>query len=137
MSEAPAILTGTLALLLLVRFRQTDKKVLLLAAGLLSSAAIFIRYQQAAILLAGGIFLLFLSRQGWKTRVKDTLFYAFFSAGPFGLWLALSAFSGSRNIPRELGLRGSVANITRIFLTNTYNNIKILVPLADRVVSCN
>lgn len=128
MSEAPAILAGTLALLLLVRYRQTNRMIILVVAGLLAAAAVFIRYQQAAILLAGGIFLLILSHQNWKTRLKDTLWYAFFSAGPFVLWLALRAIPGSANAPRKLGLRGSVADILQTFLSNTYNTVKYWFP---------
>jgi len=128
MSEPPAILTGTLAILLLVRYRQTNRKTTLLTAGLLASVAVFIRYQQAAILLAGGIFLFFISRQDWKTRLKETLWYALFSAGPFFLWLGLKAISGSGNEPRELGLRGSVVEISQTFLTNTYNTVKYWFP---------
>ena len=128
MSEAPAILTGTLALLLLVRYRQTNRKAILLAAGLLAAAAVFIRYQQAAILLAGGIFLLFLSRHNWKTCLKETLWYALYSAGPFALWLALKVISGSGNEPRELGLRGSIAEISQTFLANTYYTVKYWFP---------
>lgn len=128
MSEAPSILTGTLAILLLVRYRQTDRKGHLFAAGLLAAAALFIRYQQAAILLTGGIFLFFLSRQNWKTRLKETFQYALFSAGPFVLWLAIQAIFSSSNEPRELGLRGSIGEISQTFLVNTYNTVKYWFP---------
>lgn len=128
MSEAPAILTGTLAILLLVRYQQTDQKGHLLAAGLLAAAAVFIRYQQAAILLTGGIFLFFISRQNWKTRLKETIQYALFSAGPFMLWLATQAIFSSNNEPRELGLRGNIGEISQTFLANTYNTVKYWFP---------
>lgn len=128
MSEAPAILAGTLALLLLVRYRQSNRKSTLLAAGLLAAVAVFIRYQQAAILLTGGIFLFFFSHQNWKTRLKETLQYALFSAGPFVLWLAIQAIFSSSNEPRELGLRGSIGEISQTFLANTYNTVKYWFP---------
>ena len=135
MSEAPAILSGTLALLLLVRYRQTNQKTILLVSGLLSSIAVFIRYQQIAVVLAGGFFLLLLTNNRLKARIKETLLYALYAVAPFGIWLLVNAFAGSGSGPRVLGLRGSLYRDHTFVFCRCLQYRQILVPLAHRLAS--
>ena len=128
MSEAPAILAGTLALLSLAFFIKEERKWQLVLAGLLSLAALFIRYQQAAVLLTGGVFLLFFGRKTWRTRLKDTALYALIAAGPFVLWYILDGLSAPGGGARILGLNGAPGEITRRFLANTFDSVKFWFP---------
>lgn len=128
MSEAPAILTGTLALLLLVLYYKEERVWQLILAGLLSLAALFIRYQQVAVLLTGGVFLLFFNRKTWRARLKSAAIYALIAAGPFVLWYLLDGLSAPGSGARILGLNGAPGEITRRFLANTYDTVKFWFP---------
>jgi hypothetical protein len=128
MSEAPAILTGTLALLLLVLYYKEERVWQLTLAGLLSLAALFIRYQQVAVLLTGGVFLLFFNRKTWSASLKSAAIYALIAAGPFVLWYLLDGLSAPGNGARMLGLNGVPGEITRRFLANTYDTVKFWFP---------
>jgi len=128
MSEAPAILTGTLALLFLVLFVKEERSWQLILAALLSLAALFIRYQQAAVLLTGGVFLLFFGRKTFHVRLKDAALYALIAAGPFVLWYLLDGLSAPGSGARILGLNGAPGEIARQFLVNTYDTVKFWFP---------
>lgn len=128
MSEPPAILAGTLALLLLVLYVKTNRVSLLVLAGLLSAGAVFIRYQQASVLLAGGVFLFFLSGKGWWSRTRDSLLYTALSAGPFGLWYLVDTLIRGGSGARMFGLRGEFSTITSEFFTRVYETTKYWFP---------
>ncbi len=128
MSEAPSILCGTLSLLLIALFFIEEKNWQLILAGLLSAAVIFIRYQQAAVLLAGGVFLLFIGRKPWRRRIKHTLLYALLSGAPFALWYLLESFASPGSGARAFGLNGALGEVSKRFLADVYNTIKYWFP---------
>jgi len=134
MSESSAILTGTLALLLLVLYTKTDRLTHLVLAGILSAAAVFIRYQQVAVIIAGCLFLLFASYKRWLPRIKYLALYAIFSVGPFGAWLLVDSLSAETSGVREIGLRGDPGLITQEFLARTYETVKFWFPWRSNLI---
>ncbi len=127
MSESSAILTGTLALLLLALFTKTERPIHLVLAGLLSAAAVFIRYQQVSVLVSGGLFLLFAVNKTWLTRLKTLLIYTVISAGPFAAWLLVESLVYGKDA-RIIKLLGDPGKIASKFLLETYNSVKFWFP---------
>lgn len=134
MSESSAILTGTVALLLLALYAKTDRLLHLVLAGLLSAAAVFIRYQQAAVIITGCLFLLFASRKHWLPRIKQLVVYGLISAGPFAAWLLVDTLSAESDGVRTIGLRGDPGAITQSFLARTYETIKFWFPWRSNLI---
>lgn len=134
MSESSAILTGTLALLLLVLYTKTDRLAYLVLAGILSAAAVFIRYQQAAVIITGCLFLLFASQKSWLPRIKHLALYAILSAGSFGAWLLADFLSAETNGVRTIGLRGDPGLIMQEFLAHTYDAVKFWFPWRSNLI---
>ncbi len=127
MSEASAILTGTLALLLLVLFTKTERLLHLVLAGLLSAAAVFIRYQQVSVLVSGCIFLLLFLKSPWIARLKSLVVYAVVSAAPFAAWLLVESLVYGRGA-RTVTLMGDPGTIASKLFLNIYNSAKYWFP---------
>ena len=87
-SEAVFFLTGLSGAMWLLCYLESARLRDLLAGSVLLSAAFLTRYMGVALLLAGGVCLLWLSRLPWRTRLAHGALLMAVTCLPMLVWLA-------------------------------------------------
>lgn len=90
MSEPVFYAVGLAGALWLLVYLESKRLGDLLGASLLISAAFLTRFPGVALVLAGGLSLLLLSRLPWRTCLAHAGLYALIIGLPMGLWLGYS-----------------------------------------------
>ena len=91
------LLLATWALFALYRHIEKPQNRWLLCAAGLAALACLARYLGFAVVLAGALVLLLLSRKPLKSRLVDVLVFSAISLLPVSIWLASSALLGWAN----------------------------------------
>lgn len=90
MSEPVFYAAGLAGALWLLVYLESSRLGDLVGASVLLSAAFLTRFPGVALVLAGGVSLVLLSRLPWRERIKHTGLYALIVGMPMSLWLGYS-----------------------------------------------
>lgn len=91
LSEPPFLVFCLLTWLLLSRYLQHNRMIMLILAALLALLAFLVRYSGAGLVGASALAILLLSRQPFGRRVLHTLIFGLISTLPVLIWLAFCA----------------------------------------------
>ena len=119
-SEPLFLLLATWALFALYRHLEKPENLWLLCAAGLAALACLARYLGFAVVLAGVLAILLLSRKPLKSRLVDLLVFSAISLLPVSIWLVSGALLGSASAERMLAYHPlSLAQIKTIILVMT------------------